>query len=87
MSIGEIALAVHLNPQYFMRLFKKETGKSVLEYITDCRLSSARQMLEETNLPITEVALAAGYDNFSYFSKLFRRNEGMSPSEYRKGKR
>jgi len=33
------------------------------------------------------VALAAGYDNFSYFSKLFRRNEGMSPSEYRKGKR
>jgi len=87
MSIGEIASAVHLNPQYFMRLFKKETGMSVLEYITDCRLASAKQMLEETNLPITEVALAAGYDNFSYFSKLFRRNEGMSPSEYRKNKR
>ena len=87
MSIGEIAAAVHLNPQYFMRLFKKETGMSVLEYITDCRLASAKQMLEDTNLPITEVSLAAGYDNFSYFSKLFRRNEGMSPSEYRKNKR
>jgi len=84
MSIKDIADAVHLNPQYFMRLFKKETGKSVLEYITDCRLAKAKHMLRETNIPITEVSMDVGYDNFSYFSQLFKRNEGMSPSEYRK---
>lgn len=84
MSIRDIADYAHLNPQYFMRLFKKETSKSVLEYITESRLTFAKKMLRQTNLPITEVALSAGYDNFSYFSKLFRRNEGMSPSEYRK---
>ncbi|MBQ9031566.1 MAG: helix-turn-helix domain-containing protein [Parasporobacterium sp.] len=84
MSISEIAEEVHLNPQYFMRLFKKETGKPVLEYITERRLEKARKLLADTSLPITEVALAAGYDNFSYFSKLFKRNEGQTPSEYRR---
>lgn len=84
MSIRDIAEVAHLNPQYFMRLFRKETGRSVLEYITECRLQKAKQLLKESNLPITEVALAVGYDNFSYFSKLFKRNEGMPPSDYRK---
>ena len=84
MSISEIAEVAHLNPQYFMRTFKKETGKPVLEYITERRLRKARELLAQTNLPITEVALAAGYDNFSYFSKLFKRNEGVTPSDFRK---
>ena len=84
MSISEIADAVYLNPQYFMRLFKKETGKSVLEFITESRLNNAKNLLIKTNLPITEVALNVGYDNFSYFSKMFKRNTGVSPSEYRK---
>ena len=84
MSISEIAQSAYLNPQYFMRLFKKEMGKSVLEYITWCRLDRAKQLLTGSSLPITEVALEAGYDNFSYFSKLFKRNIGMTPSEYRK---
>lgn len=87
MSISEIADVAHLNPQYFMRVFKKETGKPVLEFITECRLHKARELLAGTSLPITEVALSAGYDNFSYFSKLFKRNEGMTPSDYRRQKR
>lgn len=85
MSINDIAEIAHLNPQYFMRLFKKETGKSVLEFITECRINQAKRILEESNMPIAEVALSVGYDNFSYFSKLFKKYEGISPSEYRKG--
>ena len=84
LSINEIAGVAHLNPQYFMRLFKKETGKPVLEYITDERLSLARHLLQETNMSITEVSLSSGYDNFAYFSKLFKKNEGLSPSDFRK---
>lgn len=84
MSITEIADIVHLNPQYFMRLFKKETGKPVLEFITELRLERVKQLLVETNKSITEIAISAGYDNFSYFSKLFKKYEGVTPSEYRK---
>ena len=84
MSINDIAEVAHLNAQYFMRLFKKETGKPVLEFITECRLNRAKQILKESNMPIAEVSLTVGYDNFSYFSKLFKRYEGMTPSEYRK---
>lgn len=85
MSINDIAEVAHLNSQYFMRLFKKETGKSVLEFITECRINQAKRILEESNMPIAEVALSVGYDNFSYFSKLFKKYEGITPSEYRKG--
>lgn len=83
-SIKDISEHVFLNPQYFMRMFKKETGMSILEYITKERIDLAKKLLATTDFPINNVAICVGYDNFSYFSKIFKRNTKMTPAEYRK---
>lgn len=82
--IADIAGKVFLNEQYLMRLFKKNTGQSILEYITDARLWMAKQLLIRTDHPIKRVADSVGYGNYSYFTKIFKRNVGMTPVEYRK---
>lgn len=83
MSIDDIAQEVHLNPQYLMRLFKKETGYSILEYITDERIRMAKELLLKTEYPVNQVADTVGYANYSYFTKIFRRSVGVSPKKFR----
>lgn len=82
--ISDIAGKVFLNEQYLMRLFKKNTGLSILEYITDARLWMAKQLLVKTDHPIKWVADSVGYGNYSYFTKIFKRSVGVTPVEYRK---
>jgi len=84
MSVPEIADAVHLNEQYLMRLFKKETGSSILQYITSQRIALSVEYLKNTDLPVTEVALNSGFDNYSYFNRIFKRFTGETPSKFRK---
>ena len=81
--IDDIADQVHLNAQYLMRLFKKEMGQSILEYITDERIKIAKELLVRTDYPINQVADSVGYANYSYFTKIFRRATGESPKQYR----
>lgn len=81
---NELAQIVYLNIDYISRLFKKEKGISISVYMMQKRIEAAKEMLEETSIPINAVALYVGYSNFSYFSKMFRENVGMSPIEYRK---
>ena len=81
--IDDIAEEVHLNAQYLMRLFKKEMGQSILEYITDERIKIAKELLVRTDYPINQVADSVGYANYSYFTKIFRRATGESPKQYR----
>ncbi len=81
--IGDIAASVYLNEQHLMRVFKRETGVSVLEYITGERLALSRHLLLTTSMPVNQVALQAGYENHSYFIRLFKRNFGVTPQAYR----
>ena len=81
--IGDIAASVFLNEQHLMRIFKRETGVSVLEYITGERLAVSKRLLITTALPVNQVALQAGYENYSYFIRLFKRNLGVTPQVYR----
>lgn len=81
--VNDIAEEVHLNAQYLMRLFKKEMGVSILEYITDERIKLAKEILVRTDYQISQVADSVGYGNYSYFTKIFRRSEGVSPRQYR----
>ena len=81
--IDDIAERVHLNAQYLMRLFKKEMGVSILEYITDERIKLAKEILIQTDYPINYVADSVGYANYSYFTKIFRRAVGVSPKQFR----
>ena len=75
---------VYLNPDYMARLFKKQTGKSIVNYITDYRMQKAKELLNSPDIPIGTVASKVGYGNYSYFSKLFKDITGLTPNEYRK---
>ncbi len=83
-SRQDIANHVYLNPDYLTRVFKKQTGLSISDYMQQQRLEYAKKLLEVTDLPVSEVALKAGYSNFSYFSTIFKKMEKISPVEYRK---
>ncbi|NLM96369.1 MAG: helix-turn-helix domain-containing protein [Halanaerobiaceae bacterium] len=80
----EIASYVYLNPAYLSRLFKKETGKTLTEYITELRIEEAKRLLSSTDYTITAIAEEIGYYNYSYFSRIFKDIIGLTPGEYRK---
>ncbi|MNG22693.1 Bifunctional transcriptional activator/DNA repair enzyme AdaA [compost metagenome] len=80
----DIAAFLHFNPAYLSRLFKKETGLSLSDYIMDQRMKQAKRLLSESDLKVSDVAEITGYRNFSYFSKLFKKQEGFTPQEFRK---
>lgn len=87
LSLEDICSQVHVSKNYFCYLFKREMGMSVWNYLTLVRLQHAKQLLEETNLRSYEVAFQVGYDNPSYFSKIFKKYENMTPNEYRASKK
>ena len=80
----EIAKYVYLSPSYLSRIFKIETGVSLSKYIVEKRIDVAKEMLEFSSEKISEIAMNVGYSNFSYFAKSFKKQEGMSPQEFRK---
>ena len=79
----EVAKAVNLSTHYFSRLFKKETDTTFLDYLTNLRIEKARQLLRDQSMTIAEVARAVGYIEACYFSRVFKKHEKLSPSEYR----
>lgn len=84
LSCEEIANQVFLNPIYLNRIFKKETGVSLSEYIQQRRLKIAKDLLSNTNMPVSTIAAHVGYTNFSHFSRMFRKHTNMSPMDFRR---
>lgn len=80
----DIASHVYLNPAYLSRLFKKETGQSLTDYILEARINKIRPLLVSTNQKISELAISVGFCNFSHFTKSFKKITGMTPNEYRR---
>lgn len=87
LSREDIARHVYLNPDYLTRVFKKETGMSISDYMQQCRLDYAKRLLKETNQTISEIAVASGYSNISYFSTIFKKFTSLNPVDYRKQQR
>ncbi len=81
--VEELAELIHINEQHFMRIFKKETGQSVTEYITERRILVASELLKTSDYSINFISDCIGCENYSYFSKLFKRYTGFTPKEYR----
>ncbi|MBO4807520.1 MAG: helix-turn-helix domain-containing protein [Lachnospiraceae bacterium] len=71
------------SPDYLTKIFKKETGNSFKNYIIYKRLELAKKLLKNTDLPIRDISLQVGYDNYSYFTRLFKKATGTTPVEYR----
>lgn len=83
-SIGQLADMCRLSPSHFMHLFKKRFGMPPKEYQKALRLSSAKSMLTDTKLSIEEISTQVGYSDALYFSRLFKAETGVSPSQFRK---
>lgn len=74
---------VFLSSDYLAKLFKKETGKTLTNYITEKRIDVSKELLANTDIPIYLVASQVGYDNYSYFSRIFKKTTGVSPNDFR----
>lgn len=83
-SLADVADSVYMNPSYFSRFFKKETGKNFSEYLTDVRLDAAKRLLQQGEHNVNEIAEITGFGSGKYFSKIFRERTGLSPTEYRR---
>lgn len=75
------------HPDHFARLFRQATGESPRDFVVRARLEKAAMLLRESELTVTEVAEALGYQNIYFFSRQFREKLGQPPSEYRRGRR
>lgn len=83
-TIASLAEEYHMSPYYLSHLFKRVTGYAPMAYLTKCRLSEARRLLAETDFSVTDVVYATGFSDSSNFSRLFKREVGLSPTEYKK---
>lgn len=83
-SLNKVADIVELNPAYLSSMFKKEFGISFSDYIMKCRIEEAKEHLSTTKEKIAAIAVSVGYHDSKYFSKLFLKEVGLKPTEYRK---
>ena len=84
-STAEISRAVYLSEGYFCRFFKRMTGRSFSSYLTGVRIQKAKAQLWGTDMSVSEIAESVGFEDGNYFSRVFKKQEGVSPLEYRKG--
>lgn len=83
-SLDELAQAFYLNKSYLSRIFKKATGYTVTEYINIYRIQESQKLLEDTDMSIADVAQAVGYENMTYYNRVFKKYVETSPLQYRK---
>lgn len=83
LSLETIAEQLHISPSHLSRTFKKVRGESLTEYINHCRIEKAKEYLKTTDTLTYEIAELVGYNDPAYFSSIFKKHTGMSPTEYR----
>ena len=83
-SLSVLSEEFHMNPQYISQLFKNEIGVGFLAYLTSIRMEKAKKLLLSTSLSIGEVAEQSGYGDYRVFTKVFKKSEGITPSQYRR---
>ena len=84
-SLNKVAREVNISPNYFSAMFSQEIGQTFVEYLTNKRIGEAKRMLRQTDKRSSEIAFAVGYKDPHYFSFVFKKVAGCTPSEYRRG--
>ena len=84
LSLAEVAAECGISKYHFSRMFKSATGMSFSAFVNKMRIDMAKELLRQPQLNITQVCYASGFNDLSYFDKVFRRHTGTSPSGYRK---
>ncbi|HWQ78140.1 MAG TPA: response regulator [Anaerovoracaceae bacterium] len=82
-TLEDVAREIHVSPQYLSKLFKDETGENFIEYLTGIRIRNAKSMLEGDELSIKEICYNIGYSDPNYFSRIFKKIVGVTPTEYK----
>ncbi|MPM29704.1 HTH-type transcriptional activator Btr [bioreactor metagenome] len=85
MSLDRVAQKVNISPNYFSAMFSQEIGQTFIEYLTGKRIAEAKRMLRQTDMRSSEIAFAVGFRDSHYFSFVFKKVAGCTPSEYRRG--
>ncbi len=82
-SVGDLASLAGLIQYHFIRSFKKETGFTPHEYLVNTRIATAKYLLKNSRLPVKDICFASGFSSESVFCGAFKRNQGMTPMQYR----
>jgi len=82
-TLNEVAEHVHLTPAYFSTQFKQATGSSFKEYVNMIRVEESKRLLLNTDYSIMDIALSTGFEDQSYFTKIFKKYTGLTPRQYR----
>lgn len=85
-NLDDVSREVNISSYYLSRIFKESTGVNFIDYLTNLRVEKAKELLTSTGLSMKEIATKAGYSDPNYFSKLFKKVVGVTPTEYREGK-
>ncbi len=83
-TLQDLANIFHYNPKYLGRLFKKEMGIPLHEYVSEKRLERAKELIENSSFSITQIAMKVGFSNITYFNRVFKNKYGRSPRSFRK---
>ncbi|GLX66326.1 response regulator [Paenibacillus glycanilyticus] len=83
-SLADLAARFFISPYYLSQLFKQKTGDTYINYLAQCRIGKAKELLEKTDLKVYEICQKVGYSDKQYFARLFEKLTGSRPSDYRK---
>lgn len=83
LSLEKAAREAGLSPYYFSRLFKRETGDTFIDYVTKIRIEKAKQLVRDPKRSMKEVCFEVGYRDPAYFTRVFKKMVGCTPSQYR----
>ncbi len=86
-SLDRVAKKVNISPNYFSAMFSQEVGQTFVEYLTGKRIAEAKRMLRQTDKRSSEIAFSVGFRDSHYFSFVFKKVSGCTPSEYRRGEK
>lgn len=84
LTIAQISAALYLHPNYLMKKYKAESGKSIMQAVNDKRIFESINLLRSTNLPIEKIARSTGFETPQYFNAVFRKRTGKSPNQVRR---
>lgn len=83
-SLETLAKKVDLSPIYISKIFKEKLGINYIDFLTECRIEKTKKLLADSELSLKEITFEVGYHDPNYFSKVFKKMSGISPSDYRK---